>query len=357
MSDIFLSAILKNFFKITFSLVILSFFFYIMTPFLVSITLGGILALALIPFVDYFIRRGFKRTTSVLIFSSATGLIGLVPVAAFFIHGSRVISKLLHESNFNDITQKLSKSSYKLLDQFSALYGLDKEMVRNKFALFVVYGGNYLSDSLNDFVSETPTILMMGAIITVSVYCFLRESDKIRSLFDRYFYFNKANGNKFVLMFKVCCREVFFSNLITGIVQATIVSLGAFFFDVGDFFLVFFITFVFSFIPILGAAPVAAFLGLICFMDARLGSGIGMIIVALVAGTSDNILRPFMGSLGEVKVHPFIGFLSVIGGVIMFGLPGLFIGPLVVTLSFGALPIIIDEYFPPNVQSVSSEKS
>lgn len=43
---------------------------------------------------------------------------------------------------------------------------------------------------------------------------------------------------------------IFFTNIITGIIQATIVSLGAFFFEVGDFFLVFFITFSVSFIPI-----------------------------------------------------------------------------------------------------------
>jgi predicted PurR-regulated permease PerM len=71
-----------------------------------------------------------------------------------------------------------------------------------------------------------------------------------------------------------------------------------------------------------------------------------------VAGISDNLIRPFMGTLGEVNVHPLIGLLAIIGGVIMFGLPGLFIGPLVVSLSFGALPIIIEEYFPP-VDSVN----
>jgi predicted PurR-regulated permease PerM len=348
MPDAIIRSILKNFFKVAFSLIILSIFFYIMLPFLISIILGGILALALIPFVDYFIRRGFKRETSVFIFTLLSGIIGLIPVVAFFVHGSRVISKLLLESNMSQFSDKLSKSSYKLIDHLSTLYGIDNEMLRTKFGNIIIYGGNSLSASFNSFVSETPTILMMGAVTTLSVYCFLRESDKIRKLFDRYFYFNVANGNKFIRMFKVCCREVFFSNIITGVVQATIVSTGALIFGVGDFFLIFFMTFVVSFIPVIGAAPVAAVLGVVCFMDARFVPGVGMMIVAGVAGVSDNLLRPLMGSFGVVKVHPFIGLLAVIGGVIMFGLPGLFIGPLVVSLSFGALPIIIDEYFPAN---------
>lgn len=147
-------------------------------------------------------------------------------------------------------------------------------------------------------------------------------------------------------MFKVCCREIFFSNLITGVLQASIVSIGALIFGVGDFFLVFFITFVFSFIPVIGAAPVAVLIGAICLLEARVGAGLSMMVVEGVAGLSDNIIRPVLGSLGELKAHPLIGFLAVIGGVISFGLPGLFIGPLVVSLSFGALPIIIQEYFP-----------
>jgi predicted PurR-regulated permease PerM len=92
-------------------------------------------------------------------------------------------------------------------------------------------------------------------------------------------------------------------------------------------------------------------------MDARTGAGLGMLAVAGFSGLSDNLIRPLLGSLGVVEVHPFIGLLSVIGGVIMFGLPGLFMGPLITSLLFGALPIIIDEYFPvkPSLETKSEE--
>jgi predicted PurR-regulated permease PerM len=209
MSDVIGTAFLKNFLKIFFSLSILSFFFYIMTPFLISIILGGILALALIPFVDYFVRQGFKRTTSVLMFTSLAGVIGLIPVAAFLIHGSRVILRLLQKSNISEFIQRLTNMSYSLVEKFCALYGFDQEVIRGKVALLVVYRGNYLYASFSSLIAESPTILMTGSVITLSAYFFLRESDKIRKLFDRYFYFTQDNGNKFVHTFKICCREVF----------------------------------------------------------------------------------------------------------------------------------------------------
>lgn len=347
MKDTLINLVVKNFFKISFAALMVGLFFYIMMPFMISILLGGILAMALAPFVDFFMKRGLSRGTSLIVFSLGLGLVGLIPVIGFFIRGSRVVSEILHESNFSQLSQKFTVSSYRMIDQFCSIYGLDNTLVKAKVNTLVIYIGNFLSATFSEFVGELPTIMMVGLITVLAFYCFLNESERIRALFDRYFYFSHKNGNDFIRMIKVCCREVFFSNIITGILQATIVSIGAFIFDVGDFFLVFFITFIVSFIPIIGAAPVAAVLGLICFIESRIGAGIGMMVIAAVSGLSDNIIRPFLGSLGEVEVHPFIGLLAVIGGVIMFGLPGLFIGPLVASLMFGAIPIIIEEYFPP----------
>lgn len=345
----FLDLILKNFFKVTFVLILVGLFSYIMFPFMIAIIFGGILAMALAPFVDFFVRKGLSRGTSLIIFSLLLGLVGMIPVIGFFVRGSRVVSQLMQESNLSELSLRFTASMHKFIERICNIYDLDKVYVEAKFANFVTYSGTYFSKIFSELISELPLVFMVGLITVLSVYCFLREADKIRVLFDRYFYFTKKNGDQFIHMCRVCCREVFFSNMITGVLQATIVSIGALAFDVGDFYLVFFITFMVSFIPIIGAAPVAAVLGIICFMEGRIGAGSGMLIIAAVSGLSDNIIRPFLGTLGEVDVHPFIGLLAVIGGVIMFGLPGLFIGPLVASLIFGALPIIADEYVPPQI--------
>jgi predicted PurR-regulated permease PerM len=87
-------------------------------------------------------------------------------------------------------------------------------------------------------------------------------------------------------------------------------------------------------------------IALIGFIDGKVGAGVTMCVIGLISGVADNIIRPFLSSLGEVEVPAFIGFLAVIGGVIVLGLPGLFIGPLIASLVFGVLPLIFDEYFP-----------
>jgi predicted PurR-regulated permease PerM len=346
MKENFIDLILKNFLKALFALSVLGIFFYIMMPFMIYLVLGGILAMALTPFVDFFMGRGLSRNLSLIVFSSLLLFLGLIPVIGFFVRGSKVVTEFFHKSDISQLSQKFTQSIYTLIHNLCSLYGLNEGMVRAKYDATSAYLASTLSASFAGMVYQIPEIVMGGLITVLSVYCFLKESGRIRTLFNRYFYFSQRNGDQFVMMLKACCREVFFSNIITGLLQAGVVSLGALAFGIGDVFLVFFITFIVSFIPIIGAAPVAVVLAVLCFMDSRSGAGFGMLAVAAFSGVSDNLIRPLLGSLGVVEVHPFIGLLSVIGGVIMFGLPGLFLGPLITSLVFGALPIIIDEYFP-----------
>lgn len=345
MKESAIDIIYHNFFKVTFALVLVALFFYIMLPFMISIILGGILAMALSPVLEFIMRRGFSRKTSLFIFSLLLAIAGFFPVIGFFVRGARILSERMKESDLNEMTAKLTASVQHLIDHISTIYDLDKNFVQNKFTAAIQHAGNFLAKIFSEFLSDLPLVLMTGLITLLSVYFFLKESDRIRALFDRYSFFTKKHGDRFVHVCKACCQEVFFANILTGLLQATIVSLGALLFHTGDFFLIFFLTFVLSFIPVIGAAPVAIVLTLISFVNGHIGSGIGLLVVAVITGVSDNIIRPYLGTLGEVEVHPFIGLLAVIGGVIMIGLPGLFIGPLIAALIFGALPIIAEEYF------------
>jgi predicted PurR-regulated permease PerM len=70
-------------------------------------------------------------------------------------------------------------------------------------------------------------------------------------------------------------------------------------------------------------------------------------IGAAVVGSVDNILRPALLA-GRARMNGLLMFVSLLGGVSVFGLLGLVLGPLVVALASGLLeayaaePEIID---------------
>ncbi len=53
----------------------------------------------------------------------------------------------------------------------------------------------------------------------------------------------------------------------------------------------------------------------------------GLIIIS----TSDNILKPIVVA-GRARVHPMLILIGILGGLFVFGLIGLIIGPLILAL-------------------------
>jgi len=60
---------------------------------------------------------------------------------------------------------------------------------------------------------------------------------------------------------------------------------------------------------------------------------------ALVVGTIDNILYPFLVGK-QTKLHPLAVFLAIVGGLVAFGAPGLVLGPVVVAGTIAILEIL-----------------
>jgi predicted PurR-regulated permease PerM len=98
-----------------------------------------------------------------------------------------------------------------------------------------------------------------------------------------------------------------------------------------------------SMIPIAGAVAVWG-VGVIYLLTVRHW---GAAVFLLVYGTAvismaDNIIRPLVLS-GRVKLNPLIIFFSLLGGVQAFGIVGLFVGPITVSLTMALVKMLAAE--------------
>ena len=348
----------RNFFKLATAFLIIACFLYVLSPFIVPFFFGGMLAMALSPFLTAFMRKyDWTKRKALIIMSIILFFVFAVPVTVFCIRGARIIAEFFSQQSVSGLTQKTQAYVYNFLDRFASDNHLEAKMVKEKFNIFLTNAGSWTLKTFSDLVTQIPDLLLGFLVMVLSFYFFLLKENHIRHIFDRYFYFTRTHSDKFIAVLKSSCREVFFSNVVTGIIQSSIVAFGALACGIGDFYIIFFFTFIISFIPIIGAAPMAFAIALYAFFDKQTGAGITMSIIGVVSGLADNIIRPYLVSLGEVEVPAFIGFLAVIGGVIVMGLPGLFIGPLLASMMYGILPIIFDEYFPPKVNILQTEEN
>ena len=102
-------------------------------------------------------------------------------------------------------------------------------------------------------------------------------------------------------------------------------------------------TFIFSMIPLAGAASVWVAATIYLIATGTWGKAIFMLAYgAGVISTADNIVRPLVFS-GRVKMHTLLVFFSLLGGVKAFGIIGLFVGPIIVSVAIALLKILEEE--------------
>jgi predicted PurR-regulated permease PerM len=83
----------------------------------------------------------------------------------------------------------------------------------------------------------------------------------------------------------------------------------------------------------IGAGPVLAGATIWLYWSGSPGWGTFLLFITIIAATLDNVVRPILIKQGAADLPLLLIFVGVIGGLITFGLIGIFIGPLVLAVT------------------------
>jgi predicted PurR-regulated permease PerM len=90
--------------------------------------------------------------------------------------------------------------------------------------------------------------------------------------------------------------------------------------------------------PLLVLVPSVAWL----YWTSSVGWGTFLLVWTLVVGTMDNFLRPILIRRGA-DLPLLLIFIGVVGGLIAFGLIGIFVGPVVLAVAHTLLSAWVDD--------------
>ncbi|MDF3818774.1 AI-2E family transporter [Leptospira sp. 96542] len=128
-------------------------------------------------------------------------------------------------------------------------------------------------------------------------------------------------------------RTVMLGNLFISLLQGFLIYIMLLFTDVSNKFLLSSIATIFSLIPVVGTSvvwlPIGLYIGLV-------QENWTLSILFMIAGAAfylilENLVKPKILDK-KLKTHPFLIFLSLIGGLQEFGVAGIIIGPMALTL-------------------------
>jgi predicted PurR-regulated permease PerM len=86
--------------------------------------------------------------------------------------------------------------------------------------------------------------------------------------------------------------------------------------------------------PVLVLAPVVVWE----YWSGNSGSGTVLLVITAVAGTIDNVIRPLLIRRGA-NLPLVLVFAGVIGGLLAFGMIGVFIGPVILAVTYTLLKV------------------
>jgi predicted PurR-regulated permease PerM len=94
-----------------------------------------------------------------------------------------------------------------------------------------------------------------------------------------------------------------------------------------------------SLLPLMGSAIIWAPAAILLMVQGRVGSGILVLLLcAGVVGLVDNLVRPWLIS-GRAQLNGLVVFISVLGGIGVFGLLGVVLGPIVMATAASVLDL------------------
>ncbi|MDO8643734.1 MAG: AI-2E family transporter, partial [bacterium] len=178
-------------------------------------------------------------------------------------------------------------------------------------------------------------------MIIVSFYlfkdgpAFLKFAIRLSPVKDRY-------ERSLALGIQTTIQGVFYGSFLTALAQAVLATLSFYIAGLDAFLVWGLLTFFMAFLPMLGTGVVMVPLVLSLFLGGQINQGIFLLIYgAVVVGSIDNLLRPL---LTRSNMHPLILFLSVFGGLAIFGPLGLFLGPILMATLTATLKIYSEEF-------------
>jgi predicted PurR-regulated permease PerM len=174
--------------------------------------------------------------------------------------------------------------------------------------------------------------------MTLTAYSVLRHWTDLARRLELTLPFEQRHTHALLDHFRVVGKEVLLGTLVTGLLQGVLAAIGYWVTGAPQplFFGAF--TAVASLIPAVGTLLVWVPLGLYRMITGHVGAGlVSLIYSALVVGVLvDYVIRPrLMGSDKNVPV--LLTFVSLFGGIEVFGLVGLVLGPVIMTLSIAVL--------------------
>ena len=327
--------------------------FMIFSPFLQSIFWAAILAFTFYPLYERWRRRLKPRETLAAI--TMTVVIYLLVVPPVVLLGLKITQQAveLYQSASNYIrTGQLEK----LIEEIRSLSFIQKiearvfqwDPLKESMTSWILTTtrsiGNYAAAQAAKLTRNLLIVSLNLFLMSFLLFIFLKDGEKIYRFIYRIAPLEEPNKKSIFKQINETFAAVIRGQLLTSMVQAIVAGIIFWALRLPLPILFASLTFLTSLIPVAGASAVWLPLVIRLVMLHHYGKAVILFLFgAFVISVIDNVMKPAL--IGErTKLPYFLLFFGILGGIKLYGLMGIFIAPVVLSLFFALIKIYQEKY-------------
>lgn len=205
---------------------------------------------------------------------------------------------------------------------------------------FVTRATSYLLNSFVDYLTNFVSISLQFLLVLFVFFFTMRDGEKFVQSLREVSPLDEKHEKKFVNQFKAMTDSFIYGQLIVGTAQGIATGIGFFVFGVPHALILTVLAIIIGVLQIIGPTIMWVPMGFYYLFMGNTFTGLGLLIYGFgFLFWIDSLLKPIIISK-MTSIHPAIVFVGMIGGLFVFGIMGLILGPLV----FSYLLIILDIY-------------
>ena len=310
-------------------------FLYLLKPFFYPIFWAAVIASLFRPFYNWLEGKIRRPSLSASVVLFAVLLIIILPIfliGALLVNESIAIYTSLSEDHspvkefLKDVPERVRQNPY------VRSLNIDEGLLAEKLSDMAKDITNFIFTSLKGFTQNTVVFVTMFLIMLYTLFFFIRDGETFLRKTVHLFPLGERRERMLYEKFTSATRATIKGTLVVAFIQGSLA--GLLFSLVGiEGALIWWVLMVFlAVIPGVGCSIVWLPAGIVMLLTGHTWEGITILLTGtLVISMVDNALRPILVGR-DIQMHPLFILFSTLGGIALFGVSGIVIGPIITAL-------------------------
>lgn len=324
-------------------------FGFILEPFWGAIFWACAVAVIFAPLQRWVLSKiGERPNTAALLTLLVLMAIVIIPVillaSAFVSEGIQFYQRIeAGEIDPRQILQRL-REAFPWVDQLLLELGVDTNNLKERLSQALLNASQFLAKETFTIGQNTFSFLVSLTLMLYLTFFLLRDGKTLVHLIIKALPLGDEREHALFTKFAEVTRATVKGNLVVAIVQGALGGIIFWILDIPGPLLWGVVMAFLSLIPAVGAAiiwfPVSLYL---YATGAWISATVLLAYGAIIIGLADNLLRPILVGR-DTKLPDYVVLFSTIGGIVLFGINGFVIGPLVAALFMATWQIFMKDF-------------